>query len=173
MGHVVDDDGSEPISRDSGEKLRYRALLGTKTVTDIFRADVDVKGNLRVQLPRSASRGLNVEVIDGAIKFQSTRDFNITTRSNFSLTATRSVRILASNIELALDNPGNLSLGRSSSAVNTVARGNAVIAILESLLTALSTGPLVLGSAPSPTLIAALNAIGTNLSAIASPVKIV
>jgi hypothetical protein len=183
MGHVVDDDGTEPTLGSTSEKLRYRAILGTKTVADVVRLEVDVKGNTRIQLPRSSTEGMCLEVLDGKLKVQANREIQLVSRDRFSVSSTANMRLstdaifeLQAQRSITITGPqisivpgaGGLSMGVRGAAFTPAVLGDRLITVLNSLITALTTGPLVLGTAPSPTLVTALTVLRSQIVSILS-----
>lgn len=165
MGHVVADDGTEPTLGETSEKLRYLALLGTKTATDTFRVEVDVTGNMRVQAPRTANEGITFDALDGKVKVQANREMILITRDKFTVTSQGLLTIQSEAADVLVKGQ---TIKFGPSATSGIAVGPRVVASLNALITALSSGPLVVGSAPSPTLVAALLGVRATLSSINS-----
>ena len=99
VGHVVNNNSQEVLHTDSFLPLRRKtSYYDSSGVTEIMREEIDVKGNVHLYISSGASQGIK---IDALVKLVA--DFlsvKVTTTQGMEFTATQSIKINGSTIEL-------------------------------------------------------------------------
>ena len=142
-GHVVDDDGTSPVSSWTGNNLRLRKQL-FNTSDSATKLEIDNLGNIDISVPSEATDGIRVNVFGGSVEANIDNKISITSSSNSLYKADGSSTLTVGGF---LTN-----LGQDGKASHPLLFGDNFIQAFMQLLISLSTHTHPGISVPSPEL---------------------
>lgn len=80
-GHVVDDDGTSPVSNWTGNNLRLRKQL-FNTNNEATKIEVDNLGNVDIIIPAKAENGIRLNVVSGSVQVTIGNELSIISEKN-------------------------------------------------------------------------------------------
>jgi hypothetical protein len=80
-GHVIDDDGSSPVSDWTGNNLRIRKQV-FNTSDEATKIEIDNLGNVDIIIPDDAESGIRLDVVSGSIEATIGNEISITSEKN-------------------------------------------------------------------------------------------